>query len=170
MAARHRRRARTGAGGGLLSSTPDEVRWTLLDAPAAYAGHEGPAQLDDDPGEELAPSTEDDSGFQYLVVDLVDGRLQQVPAPEGALRSVDRRDGRTETPRVEDGRLLSWVSRGPVDDARYVRADATWWAIAEVAGERRLAPAETGDLCLDMIDAIAGPASPGTGRTPSRRT
>ena len=145
----------------LLSSTPDDVRWTLLDEQARYASHEGPAQLDDDLGEELVLSTENDSGFQYLVVDLVDGRLQEVPAPDGALRSVSRRDGRTGTPRVVDGRLLSWRSRGPIEGARYVRADATWWAIVEMAGMRRLVPAETGDLCLDMDYAIAGPCLAG---------
>ncbi len=141
----------------LLSSTPDDVRWTLLDEQAVYASLESPAQLDDDAADELVVSMENGSHYEYVVVDLVDGRLQEAPAPDGALDSGGRPGGRTRAPRVVDGRLLTWVSRGPIaDDARYVRTDATWWTIAEVEGVRRLAPAETGDLCMDFFDGLAG--------------
>lgn len=137
----------------LLSSDPDEVRWTLLDLEAMSAGQEGAVQLDDDPGEELVISSEDGEGFEASVVDLVDGRLQQVPAPPGdPLRSTTLPDGRTRSVRVEGGSLVSWVSQGKLaDDAELARVDATWWTIGEVGGERRLVVDDEGEQCIDLI-------------------
>lgn len=137
----------------LLSSDPDEVRWTLLEQEAVSAGQEGAIQLDDDPGEELVISSEDGEGFEASVVDLVDGRLQQVPAPPGdPLRSTTLTDGRTRSVRVESGSLVSWVSQGRLaDDAELARVDATWWAIGEVDGQRRLVVDDEGEQCIDLV-------------------
>lgn len=147
----------------LLSSDPDEVRWTLLDHEAMSAGQEGAIQLDDDAGEELVISSEDGEGFEAGVVDLVDGRLQQVPAPDGdPLRSTTLADGRTRSVRVEGGSLVSWVSQGKLaDDAEFARVDATWWTIGEVEEERRLVVDDEGEQCIDLIGMRFGACLPG---------
>jgi hypothetical protein len=147
----------------LLSTTPDEVRWTVLDLEAQSAGVEGAAQLDADPGEELVISTEDGSTFTDAVVDFVDGRLQQVPASEpDMLRSTTLTDGRTRTPRVEAGRLLTWTSQERLrDDTEFARVDVTWWTIGDEHGRPTLVADGRDEQCIDLTGMRFGPCLAG---------
>ncbi|NYG54301.1 hypothetical protein [Nocardioides perillae] len=166
----------------LLSSDPDEVRWTVLrraGSGAQLEGAYGPGgldlRLDDEPGSEVLVLFEPEGADQYglAAVDLVGGRLVEADvdagdtgAPFALGLDADRR--RVHFGVLDDARLVTARTREPAtDEVRYRRSQAwTWDLRAPTApGERPvLVPTPRDDVCRDDYGYGFGDCRPGSDR------
>lgn len=166
----------------LLSSDPDEVRWTVLRRAGSGAQLEGTyglrgldLRLDDEPGSELLVLFEPEGGDQFglAVVDLVAGRLVEADVDAGETGApfalgVDPDRRRVHFGVLDDAGLVTARTREPAtEEVRYRRSQAWTWDLRAPAapGERPvLVPTPRDDVCRDEYGYGFGDCRAGTDR------